>query len=86
MIQFTCREAEQIPKPIRSILDSAISKVTSITLAPLTEEEVVDYVASTLSRPRKEVQALAVVCLEKTNGCVKSMASAADQALIGSTV
>ncbi|KAL8963363.1 MAG: hypothetical protein Q9193_000360 [Seirophora villosa] len=68
VVIFTCREAEQIPKSIRSILDSGATNITTITLAPLTEEQVIDYVASTMSRSRSYVQALAVVCLEKTNG------------------
>lgn len=68
--KFTCREPEQIPKPVRSMLDSGTANLTAITLAPLKETEVIDYVASTLSRPHEYVQALAVVCLEKTNGCV----------------
>lgn len=52
------------------MLDSSIANLTAITLAPLKETEVIEYVASTLSRPHEHVQALAVVCLEKTNGCV----------------
>ncbi|KAL8832988.1 MAG: hypothetical protein Q9170_004587 [Blastenia crenularia] len=68
VIIFTCREAEQIPKAIKSILDSNIVNSTAITLRPLTEQEVIDYVASTLSRPPESINTLAVVCLEKTNG------------------
>ncbi len=47
--------------------------MTTITLRPLTEQEVVDYVAATLSRPNDYVHSLAIVCLEKTNGCVKRL-------------
>ncbi|KAL8762589.1 MAG: hypothetical protein Q9184_001443 [Pyrenodesmia sp. 2 TL-2023] len=68
VIIFTCREPEQIPKPVRSTLDSGTANLTAITLAPLKETEVIDYVASTLSRSHEYVQALGVVCLEKTNG------------------
>ncbi|KAL8906916.1 MAG: hypothetical protein Q9207_001724 [Kuettlingeria erythrocarpa] len=50
------------------MLDSSIANLTAITLAPLNELEVIEYVAATLSRPQEHVQALAVVCLEKTNG------------------
>lgn len=70
MLQFTCRDIEEIPKSIRSILDSGIANMTAITLRPLTEQEVIDYVAATLSRPNDYVHSLAIVCLEKTNGCV----------------
>ncbi|KAL8989575.1 MAG: hypothetical protein Q9177_001563, partial [Variospora cf. flavescens] len=68
VVIFTCREAEQVPKSIRSILDSGATNMTTIALAPLTEEQVIDYVASTMSRSPGYVQSLAVVCLEKTNG------------------
>ena len=71
--QLTCREAEQIPKPIKSILDNGTASLSEITLRSLTEEEVIDYVASTLSRPPDYVHSLAVVCLEKTSGYVYSV-------------
>ncbi|KAL9602694.1 MAG: hypothetical protein Q9219_001684 [cf. Caloplaca sp. 3 TL-2023] len=62
------QEAEQIPKPIRSVLDNGTANTTAIALRPLTEREVIDYVASTLSRSYDYVHSLAMVCLEKTNG------------------
>ncbi|KAL8738173.1 MAG: hypothetical protein Q9181_000986 [Wetmoreana brouardii] len=68
VIIFTCREAEQLPQPIKSVLDKGTANLTSITLTPLTEDEVINYVASTLARPHSYVLPLAVVCLEKTNG------------------
>ncbi|KAL8941410.1 MAG: hypothetical protein Q9216_002255 [Gyalolechia sp. 2 TL-2023] len=68
VVMFTCRESEQIPKAIRSILDNGDANLTAITLRTLTEAEVIDYVASTLSRPPAYVNSLAMVCLEKTNG------------------
>ncbi|KAL8800242.1 MAG: hypothetical protein Q9182_005325 [Xanthomendoza sp. 2 TL-2023] len=68
VIMFTCRDAEQIPKPIKSILETGTATLTTITLKTLTEQEVVGYVASTLSRSNDYVHSLAVVCLEKTNG------------------
>ncbi|KAL8691027.1 MAG: hypothetical protein Q9218_003665 [Villophora microphyllina] len=68
LIIFTCREAEQLPQPIRSMLDKGTANLTTITLLPLSEEEVIDYVSATLVRPRDYVLSLAVVCLEKTNG------------------
>ncbi|KAL8784021.1 MAG: hypothetical protein Q9213_004209 [Squamulea squamosa] len=68
VIIFTCRDTEQLPHAIRSILDSGIANLTAITLRPLNEREVIDYVAATLSRPDDYVHSLAIVCLEKTNG------------------
>ncbi|KAI4251965.1 MAG: hypothetical protein LQ352_004552 [Teloschistes flavicans] len=68
LIIFTCREAEQIPRPLRSMLEKGTANLTTITLVPLSEEEVIDYVSATLVRPREYVLSLAVVCLEKTNG------------------
>ncbi|KAL9586432.1 MAG: hypothetical protein Q9203_003864 [Teloschistes exilis] len=68
LIIFTCREAEQLPRPLRSMLEQGSANLTTITLVPLSEEEVIDYVSATLVRPREYVLSLAVVCLEKTNG------------------
>lgn len=68
VIMFTCREAEQIPKAIKSVLESGDANMTTLSLKPLNEAEIVDYVASTMYRPREYVNALAMVCLEKTNG------------------
>lgn len=52
------------------MLEKGTANLTTITLVPLSEEEVIDYVSATLVRPREYVLSLAVVCLEKTNGCV----------------
>lgn len=42
--------------------------ITRVTLKPLTEEDVVDYVAATLSRPKTEVIPLAAVIHSKSAG------------------
>ena len=42
--------------------------ITRVTLKPLTEEDVVDYVAATLSRPKTEVFPLAAVIHSKSAG------------------
>ncbi|KAL8861888.1 MAG: hypothetical protein Q9178_001757 [Gyalolechia marmorata] len=68
VIIFTCRDTEQIPKSIRCILDSGTANMTTIILRPLNEQEVIDYVASTLSRSDEYIHSLAIVCLEKTQG------------------
>lgn len=57
-----------MPTSIRSVLDSGSANVTRITLAPLCEQQVVEYVAATLYRPQEYVVPLAIVCLERTNG------------------
>ena len=69
-VQFTCIEANELPKVVRSGLDSGLANVTSISLEPLTEQQVIEYVSSTLSRPHDYVHSLAVVCLVKSNGYV----------------
>lgn len=42
--------------------------ITRITLKPLTEENIMEYVAATLSRPKEEIAPLAVVIQAKTAG------------------
>lgn len=42
--------------------------MTRIALAPLSEQQVVKYVAATLNRQQEYVVPLAIVCLERTNG------------------
>lgn len=43
-------------------------KVTSISLSPLSEEDIVSYVSTTLSRPPEEIMPLALVIQSKTAG------------------
>ncbi|KAL7623945.1 Chk1 protein kinase [Parahypoxylon ruwenzoriense] len=43
-------------------------RITRITLAPLTEPEILQYVASTLCRPQEDVASLALVIQSKTAG------------------
>lgn len=50
------------------MIDSGSANVTRITLAPLSEQQVVEYIAATLYRPQEYVVPLAIVCLERTNG------------------
>lgn len=54
-------ESEEYPK-------SGIPNITRIQLSPLTEHDIVRYVAMTLSRPEADVSALAVVLQAKTAG------------------
>lgn len=55
-------ETEEFPR------SSVGPKVTNIALSPLTEEDIVNYVSTTLSRPREEIMPLALVILSKTAG------------------
>ncbi len=44
------------------------AKLTKIQLEPLTEDDIIDYVAATLYRPREYVTPLAAVLEEKSGG------------------
>ena len=68
VILTTCRDQGSIPENVEHTLKNAASNFTSIRLAPLSEEEVVKYVAATLYRPVEYILSLAMVCLEKSNG------------------
>lgn len=57
-----------IPAAIKSVIDIGSSNLTKITLAPLNEHEVIEYVAATLYRSEEYCIPLAIVCLERTNG------------------
>jgi predicted ATPase/serine/threonine protein kinase len=64
----TYREREILGEKVRSVLESENAAITKIKLPPLDEENIVDYVATTLSRPREYVIPLAAVLQEKTRG------------------
>ena len=64
----TYREREILGEKVRSVLESENATITKIRLPPLNEENIVDYVAATLSRPREYVIPLAAVLQEKTQG------------------
>ncbi len=68
VILTTCRIEETTPAHVQAVLNTRAANVTSIKLSPISEQEVVDYVAATLYRPAKYVLPLAMVCLEKSNG------------------
>lgn len=57
-----------LPNNIKSVLNNGSVNVTRISLAPLKEQEVVEYVAVTLYRPPEYVIPLAMICLGRTNG------------------
>lgn len=68
VILATSREDKALSKPVENIIKNKAANITTIKLSPLTEKEVIEYVAATLCRPREYVIPLAVVCLEKSNG------------------
>jgi len=56
------------PRPEESPGRSTSTNITKITLAPLCEDDIVSYVAATLSLPKEEVQPLALAVKSKTAG------------------
>ncbi|KZF25246.1 hypothetical protein L228DRAFT_265722 [Xylona heveae TC161] len=53
---------------LRGIFDSDHAAITNIELAPLSEDDIVEYVSTTLHRPADYVFPLASVIQEKSNG------------------
>jgi len=77
VIIITYRPEELSPERVQKIISppkseelpkGGIPTVTKITLTPLSEEDVVQYVAATLSLPKEDVLPLALVILSKTAG------------------
>ena len=68
LILATCRNEAALPANVRDILNSPNANNTKIDLKPLSENEVVEYVAAAMHRPPEYVVPLAIVCLEKSNG------------------
>ncbi|KAI9791180.1 MAG: hypothetical protein M1816_004172 [Peltula sp. TS41687] len=64
LVIVTYREEEMLDERVRS----ENANLTKIQLAPLSEENIVNYVATTLHRPREYVIPLAAVMQEKTEG------------------
>jgi hypothetical protein len=62
------RSEEMLPKSIKSVLEGGSVNVTIVPLAPMGEQQVIDYTAATLYRSKEYVLPLAVVCYQKTNG------------------
>lgn len=77
VIIVTYRPEELSPERVESLVTppksedlpkSANPTITKITLAPLSEDDIVEYVSATLSLPREEVIPLALVIQSKTAG------------------
>ena len=65
---ISCRDSDTLSKTIKSVLDSGCATVTRIKLPPLSEEDVVSFVAASLHADRTYVFPLAIVCLERSHG------------------
>lgn len=68
LILATCRSEGHILPAVQEILHHEKANTTTISLKPLSEDQVVQYVAAVLKRPPEYVLPLAIVCLEKSNG------------------
>lgn len=77
VIVITYRQDELSPETVQSIISPPESEelpkyggptVTRITLSPLGEEDIVQYVATTLCKPKEEVLPLALVIQSKSGG------------------
>ena len=68
LIIATCRDNTHLTPAIDGIVHNATANTNVLRLAPLSETEVVEYVAATLQRTPEYVLPLSLVCLEKTNG------------------
>lgn len=64
----TCIDTGSLPKTVEHVLKHNSANITTISLSPLSEAKIVQYVATTLYRPEEYVIPLAVICFEKTNG------------------
>ncbi|KAI9872825.1 MAG: hypothetical protein M1830_001149, partial [Pleopsidium flavum] len=68
VLMVTYRQDGILPTSLKVVLETENANVTRIELPPLSEDDVVDYVAATLYRPREYVFPLAAVCMEKSMG------------------
>ncbi|KAI9846715.1 MAG: hypothetical protein M1837_003771 [Sclerophora amabilis] len=66
----TYRQEEMLTGRVRSVLESENANFTRIELSPLDEDDIIEYVSSTLHRSRDYVFPLAAVLQEKTQGNV----------------
>lgn len=68
VVIVTYRQEEMLGVKVRSVLESENANITRIELAPLSEEDIVRYVAATLYRSEEYVVPLAAAIQEKTDG------------------
>ena len=68
VVIVTYRQEEMLDSKVRSVLESENANITKVELAPLTEGDIVSYVAAALYRPKDYIIPLAAVIQEKTDG------------------
>ena len=68
VILTTCRDKETLSRPVETVLRNRAANLTTISLSPLSERDVVNYVCATIFRPPEYCLPLAAVCLEKSRG------------------
>lgn len=68
LIIMTCRDDTSLSPAVSEVVHNEDAVSTILRLSPLSEQNVVEYVAATLQRPQEYVLPLALVCLEKSNG------------------
>ena len=68
VIIATCRDEGNVSRPIEIVLRNKAANLTTIKLSPLSEQDVLKYVSTTLFRTPEYAFPLAAVCLEKSNG------------------
>ena len=65
---MSCKDSDELSNNIRSVLDGNTANVARVKLPPLSEEEVVSFVAATLHSERNYVLPLAIICSERSHG------------------
>ena len=68
VLMITCRDSDTLPKNVKNVLDNGSAHVLQIKIPPMSEEEVISYVATTLHSEPSYVLPLAMVCLERSHG------------------
>ena len=68
VLVISCRDSDELSNNVRVALDGGSANVTGIKLPPLSEEEVINFVAITMHSQRDYVLPLAIVCSEKSHG------------------
>lgn len=65
---ISCRDSDELSDNVRMVLDGGSANVTRIKLPPLSEDEVISFVATTMHSERDYVLPLAIVCSERSHG------------------
>ena len=65
---ISCRDKDELSNNVRVALDGGSASVTRIKLPPLSEDEVINFVAVTMHSERDYILPLAIVCSERSHG------------------